>query len=28
VIPLGTFEMREGDNMLFLHLTGKDPRST
>jgi len=28
VLPFGVFEMRAGDNFLFLHLTGKDPRST
>ena len=25
--PLGIFEMREGDNVIYLHLTGADPRS-
>jgi hypothetical protein len=28
VLALGVFEMKAGDNSLFLHLTGKDPRST
>jgi hypothetical protein len=26
-LPLGVFEMRRGENLLYLHLTGADPRS-
>jgi hypothetical protein len=26
-LPLGIFEMRKGDNVIYLHLTGADPRS-
>jgi hypothetical protein len=26
-LPLGVFEMREGDNVIYLHLTGADARS-
>jgi len=26
-LPLGVFEMRRGENVLYLHLTGADPRS-
>jgi len=26
-LPLGVFEMRKGDNVIYLHLTGADPRS-
>jgi len=26
-LPLGVFEMSKGDNVIYLHLTGADPRS-
>ena len=26
-MPLGTFEMRKGENIVYLHLTGSDPRA-
>ncbi len=26
-LPLGTFDMRKGENIVYLHLTGADPRS-